>query len=322
MQRKFLLTVATVGIAAAIAACSSDGTLSPTGADATQGTLVVKLTDDPFTFDSVSRVDLYIARVDGRRAAVDSAQKADSTNPGTNQNPDAGWVVLAEPKARFNLVELQQGTTVDLGSLSLPVGEYKGFRIIVVADSSTMTLKSGVVLTKTSKPGINWPKSGQVVINVPVTNAVKVAPGMNSFVVDFDLAKSFEIPQGKISTLGASWRGWAAGIIDNSTLPTTGSLSGTIHRDSLTGVLGANVTVELMKNGSTVADTSKADVLATQRATTAGVWKFAYVPAGTYVVRATPTKDSGYTPAILGGLVVVGGKEAEGKVVVLPKLVP
>lgn len=321
MQRKIFLTVATVGIAA-IAACSSDGTLSPNGADATQGTLVVKLTDDPFAFDSVSRVDLYIARVDGRRAAVDSAQKADSTHPGSNTNPDNGWVVLAEPKARFNLVELQQGATVDLGSLALPVGEYKGFRIIIIADSSSMTLKSGLVLTKTSKPGINWPKAGQVVINIPVTNAVKVQPGTNHFVVDFDLAKSFEIPQGKISSLGASWRGWAAGIIDNSRLPTTGSVSGTVHRDSVAGVLAGSVQVELMKNGSTVADTAKADVLATQRATSAGVWRFAYVPAGTYVVRATPTKDSGYKPAILGNLVVAGGKEVQGNVVVLPKLVP
>ena len=321
MQRKFLLTVATVGIAA-IAACSSDGTLSPTGADATQGTLVVKLTDDPFTFDSVSRVDLYIARVDGRRAAVDSAQKSDSTNPGTNTNPDNGWVVLAQPKARFNLVDLQQGTTVDLGQLNLPVGAYKGFRIIIVADSSSMTLKSGVVLTSTSKPGINWPKAGQVVINIPVTNAVNVQSGTNTFVVDFDLAKSFEIPQGKISTLGASWRGWAAGIIDNSALPQTGSVSGTVHRDSTGGVVSPSVTVELMKNGSTVSDTAKADVLATQRATTAGVWKFAYVPAGTYVVRATPGKDSGYLPAVLGSLVVVGGKETSGSTVVLPKVVP
>lgn len=322
MQRKFLLTVATAGVAA-IAACSSDGSLSPNdGADATQGTLVVKLTDDPFTFDSVSRVDLYIARVDGRRAAVDSAQKADSTHPGTNTNPDAGWVVLAEPKARFNLVELQQGTTVDLGQLKLPVGEYKGFRIIIVADSSSMTLKSGVVLTKTSKPGINWPKAGQVVINVPVTNAVKVQPGTNSFVVDFDLAKSFEIPQGKISTLGASWRGWAAGVIDNSTLPQTGLLSGTVRRDSAGGAVSPLIQVELMKNGSAVGDTAKADVIATQRATSEGFWKFAYVPAGTYVVRATPTKDSGYKPSVLGSLVIVGGKETSGNVVVLAKNVP
>ncbi|CAN5825074.1 hypothetical protein BH11GEM2_BH11GEM2_27130 [soil metagenome] len=321
MQRKFLLTVATAGIAA-IAACSSDGSLTPVGADATQGTLVVKLTDDPFTFDSVSRVDLYIARVDGRRAAVDSAQKADSTHPGENKDPDNGWVVLAEPKARFNLVELQQGTTVDLGQLKLPVGEYKGFRIIIIADSSTMTLKSGVVLTKTSKPGLNWPKSGQVVINIPVTNAVKVQPGTNSFVVDFDLAKSFEIPQGRISTLGASWRGWASGIIDNDKLPATGSVTGKVRRDSVTGAVGALVQVELMKGGSTLADTAKADVLATQRATLDGVWRFAYVPAGTYVVRATPGKDSGYRPAVLGSLVVVGGKEAGGNVVVLPKLVP
>jgi len=318
MQRSILLTVAAVGIAALVA-CSSDSTLSPNGADATKGMLVVKLTDDPFAFDSVSRVDLYIARVDGRRAGVDSAAKADSTHPGDNKNPDAGWVVLAEPRTRFNLVELQQGTTVDLGQLSLPVGEYKGFRIIIIADSSSMTLKTGVVLTSKTKPGINWPKAGQVVMNIPVTNSVKVQPGTNQFVVDVDLAKSFEIPQGRISSLGASWRGWAAGIIDNSALPSTGSVSGTVRRDSLAGVLGGSVQVELMKNGSVVGDTAKADVLATQRATSTGVWKFAYVPAGTYVVRATPGKDSGYKPAILGGLVVVGGKEAEGKVVILPR---
>lgn len=314
MKPRILLIATALGVAA-VAACSG-AALQPDG-DTTQGTLTVKLTDDPFTFDSVSRVDLYIARVDGRRAAVDSASKADTTNPGTNQNPDAGWVTLAEPKARFNLVDLQQGTTVDLGQLKLPVGDYKGFRIIVIADSSSMTLKTGVVLTSTSKPGISWPKSGQVVVNIPLVNAVQVVPGANQLVVDFDLAKSFEIPAGKISTLGAAWRGWAAGVIDNSGLPSTGSVSGTVHRDSVSGAIAANVQMELMRAGSTVGDTAKAHVLATQRATNAGVWKFAYVPAGSYVVRATPTKDSGYQPAILGNLVVTGGLDAGGKVVVI-----
>jgi hypothetical protein len=82
------------------------------------------------------------------------------------------------------------------------------------------------------------------------------------------------------------------------------------------------VQIELMKTGSTVADTAKADVLATQRANSDGVWKFAYVPAGTYVVRATPGKDSGYRPSVLTSLVIVGGKETSGNVVVLPKNVP
>ena len=314
MQRTILLAATAIGIAA-IAACSTDGSLTAT--DNTQGTLTVKLTDDPFTFDSVSRVDLYIARVDGRKAAVDSASKADTTNPGTNTDPNAGWVKLAEPKARFNLVALQQGTTVDLGALKLPVGEYKGFRIIIQSDSSSMTLKTGVVLTSTSKPGINWPKAGQVVINIPISNAFTIQPGDNQFVVDFDLAKSFEIPAGKISTLGASWRGWANGIIDNSNLPSTGAVSGTVHKDSASGALAPNVMIQLMKNGSTAADTAKADVVSTQNSTSTGVWRFAYIPAGTYVVRATPTKDSGYVPSILGSVVVTGGLEASNKVVVL-----
>jgi hypothetical protein len=317
MQRKIFLTISAVGIAV-VAACSSDGSLTPGGADATQGTLTVKLTDDPFTFDSVSRVDLYIARVDGRKAAVDSSTKADTTNPGSNTNPDSGWVVLAQPKRTFNLVALQQGTTVDLGALKLPVGNYKGFRIIIVSDSSSMTLTTGAVLTSTSKPGINWPKAGQVVINIPITNGVSIQAGDNQFVVDFDLAKSFEIPGGHITTLGASWRGWAAGIIDNSALPSTGAVSGTVHKDSASGALGGYVQVQLMKSGSTVNDTVLGDVLSTQVATTADVWRFAYIPAGTYVVRVIPTKDSGYQAAILGNLVVVGGKESSNNVVVLP----
>ena len=82
------------------------------------------------------------------------------------------------------------------------------------------------------------------------------------------------------------------------------------------------IQVELMKGGSVVGDTAKADVLATQRANSDGVWKFAYVPAGTYVVRATPGRDSGYRPSVLSSLVIVGGKETSGNVVVITKNVP
>jgi len=59
----------------ALAACSSgsDSGMSPS----TSGSVSIALTDAPFPFDSVARADLFVVRIDGRIADVDSVD-ADS----------------------------------------------------------------------------------------------------------------------------------------------------------------------------------------------------------------------------------------------------
>ena len=68
MQTRIVTTVLAAVVLIA-AACSSD---SSTGT-AQMGTLQVQLTDAPFSTDSVSRVDVFVVRVDAKQAESDSA---------------------------------------------------------------------------------------------------------------------------------------------------------------------------------------------------------------------------------------------------------
>src|SRR6185312_5267501 len=117
----------------ALAACSSgsDSGMSPS----TSGSVSIALTDAPFPFDSVARADIYVVRIDGRTADVDSAgaeaQKDDDSH--ANTDPSKDWVTLAAPNAAFNLLDLQNGKSVNLGQASLASGTYRGFRIVIDA---------------------------------------------------------------------------------------------------------------------------------------------------------------------------------------------
>jgi len=69
----------------------------PNGPSSTQKPFAkVLLTDAPFPYDSITSVNLYIVRIEA------SAQM--DTTGGT-------WVVFAEPRQSFDLLQLQQGTT-------------------------------------------------------------------------------------------------------------------------------------------------------------------------------------------------------------------
>src|SRR5262249_47866156 len=107
------------------------------------GKLVLKLTDAPFPFDSVAAINGFVLRVDGRMADASDDQAESDDDPGENSDPSKGWVTLAEPNKVFNVLELSNGKTADLGDITLPTGNYAGFRIILDTDKSSVTLKGG-----------------------------------------------------------------------------------------------------------------------------------------------------------------------------------
>src|SRR5207249_2771069 len=77
--------------------CYQDDTSGP----ATHKPLAkVLLTDAPFPYDSVSSVNLHVVRIEA------------STQMDTS---GGDWVVIAEPRQPFDLLQLQQGTTAILG---------------------------------------------------------------------------------------------------------------------------------------------------------------------------------------------------------------
>jgi hypothetical protein len=91
--RRLALSAAPLAAAVLAAACADSG---PT-ATAT-GRLTVQLTDAPFPYDSVSRVDVFVVRADARREDADSTQAA--AQVGDDARGRGGWVTIAEPRAR------------------------------------------------------------------------------------------------------------------------------------------------------------------------------------------------------------------------------
>jgi hypothetical protein len=166
---------------------------SPTGSAGT-GTLRVQLTDAPFPYDSVARVDVFVVRADAKREDTDSTESA--ARVGEDDRGAGGWVTIAEPKARIELTALRDGVTTALGTATLPAGTYRGFRLVIDPAQSSVTLRNGTVLTATSSPGIKFPSAGRSGIKIQLAQPVVVpatADGVAppTLLIDFDLNDSF-----------------------------------------------------------------------------------------------------------------------------------
>lgn len=170
MRRTFRNALGTAGALALaalpLAGCGDDPT-PPGGAGETR----IKLTDAPFPYDSVERVELYVVRI----AASTQADTADG----------AQWVTVATPRRRFDVLALQQGTTALVGSGELPAGSYRAVRMVIDTDSS------GIVLRDGSDAQVQWPVAGELALHALVEAPMDVTEAGADIVIDVDLGHSF-----------------------------------------------------------------------------------------------------------------------------------
>ena len=286
---------------AVAAACSDSGNGGLTGSDA--GTVNVVLTDAPFPFAQVKSVDVFVVRIDGRLAAADSAEAAATDSTG-------GWKTLVSPNTTINLLTLQNGATANLGSATLPVGTYNGFRMII--DPT----KSSVTLTDNTKPDIKWPGAGKTGIKINLDAPFNVTDGTTNLLIDFDVGRSFVMRGNSISQNGLLFKP----VIHATTQQNSGTLSGSVHGDSATGTAISGATVEVLKSGTALTDTNPNNVVRTGTTDASGNFTLAFIPAGTYVVRATPPSGSVYKAGLLsGGATITAGATTSGKIIILSK---
>ncbi len=139
----------------------------------TLGRTSVLLTDSPFPFDAVQRVEVYIESI----AASASADTAGDVT--------TGWVTVAEPAARFDLLQLQRGTTALLGEGDLPAGAYRAVRMVVNTDSSWLTYNDG------TRADVQWQVAGSFQLNALVEAPIDVPDSGAQIVIDFDVGRSF-----------------------------------------------------------------------------------------------------------------------------------
>lgn len=188
---------------AAIDGCSSSST-SP-GVATGIGTMIVQLTDAPFSSDSVSRVDIFVVRIDAKTADTDSTDAAKGVTD--DSAGVTGWTTLATPNQKIELLALRNGITNVLGTKTIAAGTYRSFRLIIDPSQSSVTLKNGLVLTSTSTPNVSFPSASRSGIKVNLDKPVVVSEGgTTTALVDFDVSQSFVIRGSSIAGNGLTFK--------------------------------------------------------------------------------------------------------------------
>jgi hypothetical protein len=278
-----------------VAACSDS---SGTGS----GLLTVRMTDAPFPFSEVSRVDIWVVRVDARQSTPTDAQASNSSD-------QSGWITVATPNQSINpinLLDLRNGTTTNLGQTTLPTGTYNGFRLVIDPSKSSMTLTDG------THPAITFPSAAQSGIKINLDQPISLTENGSVMTLDFDVGSSF-VMRGNTPSNGFNFKPVIRAVAQDI----TGSASGTVRANSTAGAVVPNANVDVLRAGSLI-DAPADSLVATTVTDTNGNFSFKFLLPGTYVLRATPPAASGFKPALLsGGLTITTGQETANQIIVV-----
>jgi hypothetical protein len=298
------------GVAVAAGSCGGHETVKP----ATSLTRTL-LTDDPFPYHRVARVDLFVVSVEA------------SLSPDTAVA--TGFFTLATPNRRINVLALQNGVTEELGAVTLPSGAITAVRMVIDTDQSSITLKSGAVLTGRSRPGIDWQSSaGQPTLNALVHEQILVPETGGVVVIAYDVGKAF-IPVQELDRTSTDSGFVFSPILRAADATRTGSIAGIVRAGGSSGAAVEDASLRLyLGNPAHPEDTWP--VLATARTDATGAFRFSYVtrsafwsaaPTGaewTYIVAVDPPPQSGLGRVVVPNLTVTAGAETSVGTVVLP----
>jgi len=284
--RRFLtmsrLSLALLAVATIVVACYKDDV--STAGNSRRPMAKVLLTDDPFPFDSVQSVQVYIVII------------AVSTHPDTGTSADSmHWVTVAAPHRQVDLLTLQQGLTDSLGADTVTADQYKAVLVTINVDSS-----EGIRFKNGSPAVVRWHGAGQesyasfveAPISIPDTGAV--------IVIDFDVGRSFAYNQ-----LGDHAFDFFASIRAVNRAA-TGGISGTVTHDTSAGPAGpvADATVSAWGGGP-----NNWYILSTGKTDAAGHYRLAYLLPGTYIVGVEPPAGSNFGSALDSNVAVNRGFE-------------
>jgi hypothetical protein len=222
----------------------------------------VLLTDSPFPFGLVDRVEVYVSQI--------AASMTADTLPEVQR-----WVIISEPRQRFDCVTLQQGATALAGEGQLETGIYQAIRMTLNGDSSRVVLHDG----RTAR--VRWPASGSFNVPAVVEQPLTVSGSGDTLVLDFDIGRSFAYNVDPLFDFVF------APALRAVRADSTGWLNGTVFGDVAgDGVLQpiADAIVTAYR-GNALATPATWWVVATGHTDADGDYTIAYLPPGTYIVQ-------------------------------------
>jgi hypothetical protein len=251
-------------------------------------------------------VNLHIVRIEAKQAATSESETSD---PDSN-----GWTVIAEPNAVINLLPLNGGLSMTLGTAEVPAGAWQSFRIIIDPSASQVLLKPVSGSTTPEEVDVKWPSAARTGIKVQLSEPITVTSGQTlTVLVDFDVGSSFVMRGNSIRNNGLLFKPVVRAVATDI----TGSYAGTVRCETATGALVADANVELFPPGTSLTTTDAP--LASGKTNANGEFSIFATP-GTYTVRVTPPAGGTCKATLVTPDVVIGqGQDVTGVVVVLPK---
>jgi hypothetical protein len=219
----------------------------------TTGTLIVKLTDDPFNISFVESATVTITKIEVRKANTLDSNK---------------FIVVSEDTLVVDLLTLRNGITEDLPSIDLPQGSYDLVRLYV--EEAGLKLKD-----QPEYYNVKVPSGKQTGIKIFISPALHIDGGLTSeLLLDFDLSRSF-VMRGNLSH-SAGVKGF---IFKPCIRATNNSTAGRIE-----GLVTDTLNVKINEAKVWVKQDT---IMATAYTDTLGHYAFIGVPAGIYSVFAT-----------------------------------
>jgi len=277
--------------AAVLAGCSSGGTGSGTGMTR------VLLTDAPFPYDQVSRVDLYIERI-GAGVTTDTG----GNPPGT----------IVAPHKAFNLLALSNGAAADLGSGPLLSGQYVQVWVTINADSSSITLKDNTVLT--NGHGIAFGPLSVFTLVFFTDPPLQITEQGAVVVIDLDVGRSFPPVNPADASAGFYYNSY--GMALNTAM--TGALRGSVIGAGDGPIPDASVSL-LKVNPVYPSDTATWGVFGTTKTDATGAFKMPYVQPDAHLVLVVEAPVSSVYGAVAQAVAVTRGAETQVGTVALPR---
>lgn len=123
---KILLTMVSSLAAISMTACGGGGAGSTTNDSAATGTVKVLLTDAPGDYESVF---VTVDKILVHKAGNDDVNSTDNNE--SNVTNTSGWISIAQPQKTYDLLDLTNGVTTDLGEANISTGKYTQVRLVL-----------------------------------------------------------------------------------------------------------------------------------------------------------------------------------------------
>jgi hypothetical protein len=257
------------------------------GPEADLAPTTVLLTDAPFPFGLVDRVEVYVSQI--------AASMTADTLPEAQR-----WLIISEPRRRYDFLALQQGATELGGAGQLETGAYHAVRMTVNGDSSRIVLHDG----RTAR--VRWPASGDFIVPAVVEQPFGVTAGGVTVVLDFDVGRSF------VYNVDPLFDFVFVPALRAVRADSTGRLSGMVLGDAdgdavLEPIADAVVTVY---RGNALASSSTWGVVATGRTNVSGRYTIAFLPPGSYIVQLEAPWSTRLAAISVPDILIVVGTES------------